>query len=526
MNNPFIGRTLSTSNSLSLDEQLYLYEKTKELKTAYLKKPKDNKTLDKFRINDSDFGIYHFFLEPSTRTKESFWNASMFHRCKVNNLDIGGSSLKKKESFYDTIKTLVNYDNNIFIIRSKTEGLCTYLDDKLNKFSKRHGILKPAFINGGDGEHEHPTQEELDEYTFMEHMNGKRDYIHVALIGDLLHGRTVHSKANGLKRFKEVKVDLIAPQIIQMPKTYIDIMKQNGFEVNIFESLKEYYEQKNIAPIHYFTRLQLERMGETILQRKSEFENAVTFKKQYLDLIPNNTKFYHPLPMNKENPSIPHFIEETNLNGWDIQSQNGYFWRIALLSAISGKIGNDFNGESIKKNDYNESFILEVKPQNYKKKEIEEGIKPISNGVVIDHICRGENTKEIWKHLALMHDILSIYDPGFMGVGESTNNKGIYKGLMAIPNYNKFDKKDIKTLSAVSPGCTLNIIKDNKVIEKYRLSMPPTIYGFEHSSCRNDNCITSDAFENVMTVFNKTNNNTFACKYCDYEHTFKEVWRL
>ncbi|MFP4403782.1 MAG: aspartate carbamoyltransferase [Nanoarchaeota archaeon] len=526
MNNPFISRTISKTSDLSIDEQLYLYKKTKELKEAYLKNPKDKKTLDKFRINDLDFGIYHFFLEPSTRTKESFWNASEFHRCKVNNLDIASSSLKKKESYYDTIKTLVNYDNNIFIIRSKTEGLCTYLEDKLKKFSKRNNILKPAFINGGDGEHEHPTQEELDEFTFMEHMNGKRDYIHVALIGDLLHGRTVHSKANGLKRFNEVKVDLIAPKIIQMPKTYVNIMKQNGFEVNVFENLKEYYNQKNIAPIHYFTRLQLERMGDTILQRKNEFEEAVTFKKEFLNLIPKNTKFYHPLPMNKENPSIPDFIEETKLNGWDVQSQNGYFWRIALLSSIAGKIGNDFIGESIKEKNYIEDFILPIKPKNYIKKEIKEGITPISNGIVIDHICRGENTKDIWKHLSLMHNILKIYDPGFMGVGESNQNSGIYKGLMAIPNYSKFNEKDIKRLSAVSPGCTLNIVKNNKVIEKYRLSMPPVIYGFEHTCCKNEKCITSDEFEKVQLEFIKSKNNTFACKYCDYEHSFKEIWKL
>jgi aspartate carbamoyltransferase len=528
MTNPFIGRTISTSSSLSLDEQLYLCYKTSKLKKAFLENPKNNKVLDEFRINDLDFGIYHFFLEASTRTKESFWNASNFHRCKINNLDIGNSSLQKKESYYDTIKTLFAYDNNIFIIRSKTEGLCTYLEDKLSDFSNRFNLKKPAFINGGDGEHEHPTQEELDQFTFLENMNGNRDFIHIALIGDLYHGRTVHSKANGLKRFKNVKVDLIAPEIIQMPKTYVDIMKNNGFEVRIFENLKEYYSQKDIATNQYFTRVQLERMlkNKFLMDNISDFKDSVSFKKEYIDLIPKDTKFYHPLPMDKENPSIPHFIEKTTLNGWDNQSRNGYFWRIVLLSAIAGKIGSDFKGETNKEKDYNDDYIIKVNPKKRKKEEPNEGIKPIANGIFIDHVCKGENTKEIWKHIKLMHEILEIYDSGSISVGESKKNKGIYKGLIAIPNYHNFNYKDIKRLSAISPGCTLNIIKENKVIEKYRLSMPPMIYGFEHTYCKNENCITSDIFENVKPIFYRSNNITFMCKYCDYEHSFKEIWKL
>ncbi len=72
---------------------------------------------------------------------------------------------------------------------------------------QRHGIEKPAFINGGDGRHEHPTQELLDEFTFLEQNNFDNSHIRIALIGDLLHGRTVHSKVDGLKIFKNVEID-------------------------------------------------------------------------------------------------------------------------------------------------------------------------------------------------------------------------------------------------------------------------------------------------------------------------------
>ena len=61
---------------------------------------------------------------------------------------------------------------------------------------------KPVFINAGDGRHEHPTQEFLDEFTFLEQRGWDDSHIHVALIGDLFHGRTVHSKADGLNVFR------------------------------------------------------------------------------------------------------------------------------------------------------------------------------------------------------------------------------------------------------------------------------------------------------------------------------------
>ena len=96
------------------------------------------------------------------------------------------------------------------------------------------------FINGGDGRHEHPTQEFLDEFTFLEQHSppeqGSLDYshIHLALIGDLRHGRTIHSKVDGLKVFKSVIVDLVAPEDLALPDSYIDRMKSNQFDVRVW----------------------------------------------------------------------------------------------------------------------------------------------------------------------------------------------------------------------------------------------------------------------------------------------------
>ena len=254
----FKGRSLSVINDLNVEEQIFLYQKTRELKEAH----KEGRGLDAFRLKNPEASFYLLFMEDSTRTKESFRNAAAFHGGRVNLFDAAASSFNKMESISDTVKMLVGYaPSSTFIIRSRLEGLTAFLDDTLGEYCVHHGIEKPVFINAGDGKHEHPTQELLDEFSFLEQKNWDRSAIHLAIVGDLFHGRTVHSKVNGLRIFDSVRVDLIAPKELMMPEHYIDEMKSNGFSLRIFASIEEYLTQDDTAGIWYFTRLQLERMG-------------------------------------------------------------------------------------------------------------------------------------------------------------------------------------------------------------------------------------------------------------------------
>ena len=79
--NVFAGRSLCVIEDFSKVERMYLFEQVKILKKALEKQ--DDQTLEHYRINDKDFGIYEVFLEDSTRTKESFRNAANFHHAKV-----------------------------------------------------------------------------------------------------------------------------------------------------------------------------------------------------------------------------------------------------------------------------------------------------------------------------------------------------------------------------------------------------------------------------------------------------------
>ncbi len=124
----------------------------------------------------------------------------------------------------------------------------------------------------------------------------------------------------------------MAPELLSMPSYYVEKMKANGYKVNVFESLDEYLASGVVAPIWYFTRLQLERMGESVLERAPSLRKSVTFRKDMLSLLPEGTRFYHPLPRDRLNPTNPTFLDELPLNGWDAQSANGYWTRIIEIA--------------------------------------------------------------------------------------------------------------------------------------------------------------------------------------------------
>ena len=522
--NRFKGRSLCVIDDFSKEERLYLFRKVRELKKAI--KDGDDEKRDSFRINDPDFGIYEVFLEDSTRTKESFRNAAEFHHAKLTEMSTDNSSFNKGESYSDTFNTLCGYNNRIFIIRSKVEGVTRHLQEECARYAERNGLgFTPVFINAGDGKHEHPTQELLDEYSFLEDNDWNTDYLHIALVGDLFHGRTVHSKADGLTLWSKVKVDLIAPEELAMPEAYITKMKENGFDVTEYPSISEYLKNGDVANKWYFTRPQLERMGEKILQKQDELRKSITFREEFMSFLPENTKFYHPLPRHKVHPTIPTFLDETPLNGWEKQSINGMYTRIVLLGLVAGKIGDDFVEEERPERNTEEEWIVEVTPENKKTREVSEGVNPIRNGIVIDHILKGELPEDIRRHMILMRRVMGL--DGYKG-GEwvSQSKDGKYKGIIFRVGHFDLSKKEIKRLAAAAPGCTLNIIEDGEVKRKYRTHMPPRIYNFSDLMCTNEACISNESqSEHVGAMFYRTPDNRYKCAYCGRVHTFKEIFK-
>ncbi len=520
-NGPFKGRSIGVVGDLSIDEQRYLYRKARELKEELAR----GGDATRFRIDDSDYSAYLIFLENSTRTRESFRNAALFHKVRATMFDAATSSFAKNESLTDAIKMLVGYaPESCFIIRSKLEGSCSWLADYLGPWAERSGHARPSFINAGDGKHEHPTQEFLDEFSFLEQLGWDDSRIHLALLGDLYHGRTVHSKADGLRAFKQVTVDLVAPPELAMPEAYVDKMRRNGYDVRLYGSIDEYLASGKAATIWYFTRLQLERMGESVLEKAPALRRAVTFRKDMLDRLPAGARFYHPLPRDRMAPVIPTFLDDTPLNAWDAQSANGYYTRAVEMAMVAGVLGDDFEGEGLVPRAVDEDFVVEATTGGAAKPEYKVGIKPVESGLVIDHIASGRPVEEIWNRIDKIRRVLGLNLRSSHGVYH--NNAGAFKGIVSVPDVLSFGEKDLKRLGALSPGCTLNLVKDRSVVKKYRLGMPPRIYNFSDIACRNDNCISHPAHkENVETSFvRKPGTDTFVCRWCEREHDYSEIW--
>ncbi len=524
LSGPFSGRSITVVNDLSIDEQVYLYGKTREIKEAVA----SGGDVSGYRTGERDLGIYLLFLEDSTRTKESFRNAAKFHGVRVNDFDVRASSIiTKKESITDTVKMLFGYSNrSIFVVRSKLEGVCRWLERALFEYAGKLGYPPPSFINGGDGRHEHPTQEFLDEYTFLEKTGWNRERVRIALVGDLLHGRTVHSKVDGLRIFNNVEVDLIAPDELAMPEYYITRMKESDFSIRTFPSIDAYLDQNNIADIWYFTRLQLERMGEQVLEKAEHLRHSVTFATGHLGRIPEGTKFYHPLPRHREHPTVPPFLDGTTLAGWDEQSINGYFTRIAEIGMLSGLLGADFTGKHREFIEPKDDFFEEAVVKSDKKPEYKIGIKPVDEGIVIDHIGKGRGIGSIWTQIDQIRRVMKLDCRSSHGVYH-TDGPDLYKGLISLPDILSFDEHQIKILGAIAPGCTLNIIRDKGVKRKYRLNMPPRIYNFDQISCKNDSCVSFPShYQHVSPEFRRADGNTYVCMYCERPHQFEEIWDL
>jgi len=130
------------------------------------------------------------FFEPSTRTRLSFETA--MHRLGgrvISAVDIGSTSLAKGESIADMARVVGSYAD-IIVIRHPWEGAARVVADYA-------GV---PVVNAGDGGHEHPTQTLCDLYTIKKERRTISG-LKIAMLGDLKHGRTVHSLAYALARF-------------------------------------------------------------------------------------------------------------------------------------------------------------------------------------------------------------------------------------------------------------------------------------------------------------------------------------
>lgn len=136
-------------------------------------------------------------------------------------------------------------------------------------------------------------------------------------------------------------------------------------------------------------------------------------------------------------------------------------------------------------------------------------IDSIKNGFVIDHIPAGK-AMEIYKLLSL--DKLSC--PVAMIMNAVSRRMG-RKDMIKIDADIDIDTD---VIGYITPGATVNVIKNGERVEKRTLSLPDTLINVIF--CKNPRCISS-CEQQLPAVFKLTDrkNKIYRCYYCDAKHT-------
>lgn len=261
--------------------------------------------------------LANLFYEPSTRTSSSFQAA--MQRLGGAVIAIHGvqySSVSKGESLPDTIRTLECYAD-VIVLRHPEVGA--------SEIAARYAS-KPI-ISAGDGIGEHPTQGLLDIYTILSEL-GTLDGLHVAMVGDLKHGRTVHSLAR-LLRLYDTRLTFVSPDILRLPAEIKQEMLDAGRPVAETDRVEEVIDS---ADVIYVTRVQKERFADL-----REYEAV----KDYYEITPevmarakDKMALMHPLPRVGE---IHYDVDDDPRAAYFRQMENGMYIRMALLAAVLGK---------------------------------------------------------------------------------------------------------------------------------------------------------------------------------------------
>jgi aspartate carbamoyltransferase catalytic subunit len=255
------------------------------------------------------------FFEASTRTKLSFQSAALRSGMRYIDFLPETSSLKKGESFEDTIKTVMGYAD-VLVVRHPKEGSARLAADVSNK----------PVVNGGDGANQHPTQTLIDLYSIRK-CKGRIKGLNVTLLGDLKHARTMRSLAYALGMF-EAKVTLVSPKGLEMDPVYVkELEEEFGLKVSV-KTEPEYSE----ADVLYVCRIQQERFADPYEAKRVTEKFAI--KKEDIKGAKEDLAILHPLPKINE---IDIAIDSMKQAKYFEQAHNGVPVRQAILEYALAK---------------------------------------------------------------------------------------------------------------------------------------------------------------------------------------------
>lgn len=250
-----------------------------------------------------------FFLENSTRTKNSFAVAAMRLGAHYIDFNPENSSLNKGERLEETFRTLHCQGVELLIVRASESQL-------LSEFKKSTPI---RLINGGDGTHQHPTQALLDLMTLQNELgniSGKK----IAIIGDCRHSRVANSLIELLPRLG-MKITLCGPKHF-LPTSNIP-------NIEMTTELEDTFDCDAL----YLLRIQKERHINDIDYDYSLYPDEYGISLKKIEPLKKKIPIYHPGPANIGMEIGEDVIHSPFYRGYH-QVKNSVPMRMAIIQAI------------------------------------------------------------------------------------------------------------------------------------------------------------------------------------------------
>lgn len=224
--------------------------------------------------------VANLFFENSTRTRTAFELAAKRLSADVLNIDLVSSSTAKGESLLDTLRVLESLQCDMFIVRHSESGAA--------RFIARHVAPNITVVNGGDGQHAHPTQGLLDMFTIRRH-KGDFSKLKVVLIGDIRHSRVARSDLAALKTLGAGEVCVVGPHTL-VPSDVESLGAR--FVPRLDDALVD-------ADVIMGLRLQRERMHGAKVPSSGEFFRHYGLSADRLALAKPDAIVMHPGPTNR-----------------------------------------------------------------------------------------------------------------------------------------------------------------------------------------------------------------------------------
>ena len=139
-------------------------------------------------------------------------------------------------------------------------------------------------------------------------------------------------------------------------------------------------------------------------------------------------------------------------------------------------------------------------------------VSGISEGFVLDHIQAGKSM-DIYHYLRL-----DKLDCCVAIIKNAKSNKMGKKDIMKIEC--PIDVIDLDILGFIDHNITINIIQDEKIVEKKRLKLPKEITNV--IKCKNPRCITSieQGLDQIFVLADEEKE-VYRCKYCEEKYSGK-----